>query len=229
MTTTKVEQKPLTYQAKLNPCSDNRKTGPIPVSTTSANTCPDACPLKAKGCYAASGPISWQWRKLKGDWQTFLADVASLPAKTLWRHNQAGDLPGENDTLDLKALRQLISASLHTRGFTYTHKPLRKASERKAIASANAQGFTINLSADNLAEADRKAAWGIGPVAVILPEDVHTNTVTPQGRKVVICPFDTRGIQCKDCQLCSRADRSCIVGFPAHGSAKKAASAIARG
>ena len=32
----------MTYQVHLTPKSKNEKTGPIPVSTTEAQTCPDA-------------------------------------------------------------------------------------------------------------------------------------------------------------------------------------------
>ena len=39
--------------------SRNAKVGPIPVSTSSAATCRDMCPLKAKGCYATfSRPLN---------------------------------------------------------------------------------------------------------------------------------------------------------------------------
>ena len=45
--------------------SRNTKTGPIPVSTTSAASCPDACPLSGKnGCYAESGPLGMFWKKV---------------------------------------------------------------------------------------------------------------------------------------------------------------------
>ena len=44
--------------------SRNGKTGPIPVSTTSGDTCPNACPLKGSGCYAKSGPLGMHWQKV---------------------------------------------------------------------------------------------------------------------------------------------------------------------
>jgi len=53
---------------------------------------------------------------------------------------------------------------------------------------------------------------------------------TPAGRKVATCPATYRDdVTCASCQLCQRKDRKVIVGFPAHGMRKKAASAIARG
>ncbi len=43
--------------------SSNAKTGPIPVTTTSEETCPVSCPLKRNGCYADAGPLALFWRK----------------------------------------------------------------------------------------------------------------------------------------------------------------------
>ena len=57
-----------------------------------------------------------------------------------------------------------------------------------------------------------------GPVVVVLPSNQTENTVTPKGRKVVVCPATQRdNVSCATCQLCQR-QRSTIVGFPAHGS-----------
>lgn len=217
---------------------ENRKLGKMTNSTTSAETCPDACALKRKakdgepgGCYAAYGPQSIHWRKitqgLRGvEWSAFCNLVSALPKgkRAIWRHNVAGDLPGTNNTLDVRALRQLVKAAHGTGGFTYTHKPLTTRAERAAIKAANDAGFTVNLSADNPIEADRKAALGIGPVVVILPSDQLTNCKTPGGRNIVICPYYTRpGTTCDSCRLCARTSRA-IVGFPAHGAAAKTVS-----
>ena len=43
-----------------------------------------------------------------------------------------------------------------------------------------------------------------------------------------VCPATYRDdISCATCGLCQRANRKVIVGFPAHGSRNKVASAIA--
>lgn len=42
--------------------SGNVKTGPIPVTTTSADSCPPTCSFKGNGCYAESGPLALHWR-----------------------------------------------------------------------------------------------------------------------------------------------------------------------
>jgi hypothetical protein len=222
----------------------------MPVSTTSENTCPDACPLKNAGCYAKSGPLGMLWAALSratpGEtfkragqnvqsytWAQFCSTVAALPLATLWRHNQAGDLPGQGDAIDVDALRDLVSANENRRGFTYTHKPVtgpHGAANAAAIADANARGFTINLSADNLSEADTLAESGVGPVVVVLPMDVNgkADITTPKGRRVAVCPATYReDVSCASCQLCQRQERKAIVGFPAHGASKRKASAIA--
>lgn len=48
----------------FNARSKNSKTGAIPVTTSSENTCPKTCPLKDKGCFAKLGPLSWHWKKI---------------------------------------------------------------------------------------------------------------------------------------------------------------------
>lgn len=220
-------------QTHLTLVSRNAKTGPIPVSTTSAESCPTACPFNnANGCYAASGPLALHWRKvtngLSGDnYGAFLDKVSRLMKGQLWRHNQAGDLIGEGDTLDVQALALLVKANKGKRGFTYTHKPLDTQAERDAIRDANKGGFTVNLSGNTLDHADTLADMGIAPVVVVLPHDATQNTMTPKGRKVVVCPATQRDdVSCASCGLCQK-QRDSIVGFPAHGPSKRKASAIA--
>jgi len=217
--------------------SQNVKTGPIPTTVTSAATCPDACPLKAKGCYAQGGPLAIHWRavtqgKRGGSLQALCDNIAALPEGTLWRHNVAGDLPGEGDTIHRQDMVALIEANIGRKGFTYTHKPPSRADNATLIHYANNMGFTVNLSANTLAHADQLAALNIGPVVVVQDaiEGTRADTVTPEGRKVATCPATYRDdITCKSCGLCAVRDRKVIVGFPAHGAAKRAAAAIAKG
>lgn len=246
--------------------SRNVKVGAMPVSTSPNITCPDACPLKKSGCYAEHGPLGIIWRALSAStshivqlsrgvahalsWDSFCEAIADLAEGAIWRHNQAGDLPGENNEIDVVALDKLVQANRGRRGFTYTHKPLTGqygTSNSAAIKSANDQGFTINLSADNLREADELTEANVGPVVVVLPvetqraydkngwleslEDYRTRTSnirTPNGVKVAPCPATYQdGVSCITCQLCQRQTRKCVVGFPAHGAAKRKASNVA--
>jgi hypothetical protein len=189
-----------------------------------------------QACYAKVGPLALHWAKVtkrqkpqSKAWSRFCEQVRQLADGQLWRHNQAGDLPGIGDRIDSKALTALVKANKGKLGFTYTHKPMTTKAARAAIARANRDGFTVNLSADTLAEADALASLRIGPVVVVLPSDQMTNTTTPDGRKVVICPAVTHdSVTCATCQLCAR-QRDAIVGFPAHGARSALASRVAGG
>jgi hypothetical protein len=207
--------------------SSNRKTGPIPVSTSSAETCPDSCPLK-KACYAKHGPLAIHWAlvsngKRGASIEEFLASVEALPSGQLWRHNEAGDLPGKGDEIDQEKLLALVEANQDKRGFTYTHKPvLDDPQNAAAVRQANEQGFTVNLSADSVDEADQLAGLGIAPATVVVSEECTENFTSPGDNKVVICPNVQRpGITCQSCGLCQKANRHSIVAFPVHGSGKK--------
>ena len=214
--------------------SANTKTGPIPVSTSSRETC-GACPYKRNGCYADSGPLALHWdavtRGDRGtDWRTFCDAIASLPDGQIWRHNQAGDLPMLEDgaTIDAGAIADLVDANHGKRGFTYTHHALTSVN-LDTLALANIGGFTVNLSANDLAHADVLIDTGL-PIVVVLPAEQTTNTVTPRGRKVIVCPATYReNVTCASCGMCAIADRGdTCIGFPAHGSGHAKASEVAR-
>ena len=63
---------------------------------------------------------------------------------------------------------------------------------------------------------------GIAPVVVVLAETQDKPLESPAGNQVAICPnFLDRGITCSTCQLCQKATRKAIIGFPVHGTGKK--------
>lgn len=213
----------MSYRVHLSPVSANAKTGPIPVSTTERATCPVDCAVR-EACYASSGPLALHWAAVSAgsrgtDWAGFCNAISDLPEGQLWRHNQAGDLPGNGHTVDPVALGELVRANIGKRGFTYSH--YRDVESLAWIRHANAWGFTVNLSANSLADADTLADTGAGPVVCVLPSDASANTRTPAGRRVVVCPATQRDdVSCATCQLCQR-QRDTIVGFPAHGTRKR--------
>ncbi len=225
----------------ITPKSANKKTGALVVTTSARSTCWSGCPFFGNGCYADSGPLALHWSAVsRGErglpWPEFLRDLAAALARNpapIWRHNQAGDLPGLGAKIDRAALLQLarVSAASGRIGFTYTHKPLlpgqapEAAANRKALAAAALAGLVVNASANNPGHADQLAALGL-PVCVTVPEETPETSATPAGRKIVICPAQSReGISCADCKLCARAERSVIVGFRYHGSSARKAEA----
>lgn len=222
----------------LKEISGNRKTGPMPVSTSNSSTCPDACPIKLKGCYAKYGPTGMAWRNVDSgkakdavEWDQFTRQVKALSKGALWRHNQAGDLNGSHDLIDVQKLADLVKANKAKRGFTYTHyDTLDNFHNRVAVRSAVEQGFTINLSGNDMQHADKLKALDIAPVVVLMPRDAEKVTITPEGNKVVICPAENSDkVTCLSCGLCQVAKRDYIIGFRAHGTAAKTVELIARG
>ena len=223
-------------RANLTMQSSNKKTGPIPVSTTGKSSCPKVCPLKDNGCYAAIGELNIHWNRIdKGtwgkEWNEFCNDVSTIPMGFLWRHNQAGDLPmGDDGLIDQNAIQRLVVANNGKRGFTYTHHDMTIEHNRNMVRLMNENGFRVNLSANNLAHADTLADMDIGPVVVIqdAQNGTRADTVTPGGRKVVTCPATYKAqTTCLTCGLCARK-RNTIIGFPAHGVAKRSVREIAK-
>jgi hypothetical protein len=180
------------------------------------------------------------WRKLDNgesknavEWPQFIRQVKALSNNTLWRHNQAGDLNGSplnNGVLDFGKLKELVKANNGKRGFTYTHYSMEHEGNRIAVAQANAQGFTINLSGNDVNHADKLKALNVAPVVVIMPRDAEKVSYTPAGNKVVICPAENNDkVNCVKCALCQDVKRDYIIGFRAHGTAAKSVELIARG
>jgi hypothetical protein len=155
-----------------------------------------------------------------------LEGIRTLPRNALWRHNQAGDLtPITPGVIDAHSLLQLAMANRGRRGFTYTHHAM-TPENAEAVRHANALGFTINLSAEILEQADDYAALGVAPVVVVLPTDTVRATRTPEGRAVVVCPASLGMTDCLHCGLCQQRRRKVIVGFPAHGSSRAKVQAV---
>lgn len=215
--------------------SANRKTGPIPVSMTSASSCPPSCSYYGDGCYAERHILGMHWRRLsRGEgrsWDAFCDAVRGLPPGQLWRHNEAGDLPGIGEACFESQVIELAAASRHTRGFTYTHKLGTTFSEAARVAHfgllryLNRSGVTVNLSVDRFEELDQYARWGL-PMTTVLPEDAPRVSYTKAGRKVIVCPAQVNeGTQCVSCGICQAngSDRA-VVGFLAHGNASAAIS-----
>lgn len=213
----------------LTRVSGNKKTGPIPVSTTSRDSCPSTCRLLGAGCYAENFPLVSHWNKVdqRGmDAAIFLKEIKRLPKGQLWRHNQAGDMPSEDGIMDSTFLYSLISANKRKKGFTYTHHLLNPTNVN-LIHYSNKNGFTINASTDNVT--DGIAAYRMGlPTVTILPLDAPNEQIV-DGVKIVACPAEkSKRVQCSNCALCQIPDREYIIGFRAHGTRARTVDLIAR-
>jgi hypothetical protein len=186
---------------------------------------------KDRTCYAQGGPLAMHWRAVsQGErgvtFEEFTRRVAMLAAGTMFRHNQAGDLPGRGEQVATRQLEKLSEATAHLIAFTYTHKQRPEALKAIKAANSRAAGIVVNLSADSLSEADALADTRAGPVCVVVPQDAKPGSKTPAGRTVAICPAQlSEKTTCHSCgngsPLCARRNRQFIVGFRAHGQSSR--------
>jgi hypothetical protein len=163
--------------------------------------------------------------------------------------------------IDGRLLEELVTASTGKHVIAFTHKPVLgddpvAVENRHLIAATIKAGFTINLSADNAAHADRLAELGIAPVVTVLTRayarcavrhrfkkrhDQWAETIgewrdrtaslprnTPTGKRIAICPATYSDATCKTCGACARV-RDNVIGFPAHGAWRKVETAMAAG
>lgn len=224
-------------QVHLTRISKNAKTGPIPVSTSEEKTCPTTCPFFGQGCYASAGPLALHWRKVSGGergmpWDEFCAEIAKLPKRQLWRHNQAGDLPHEHEYIDEVDTMKLVKANKGKSGFTYTHHDIGKPHNRIIVEMCNDRGFTVNVSGNNPTHAVQLKRATTAPVVSVVAAEFwgDRRSVKHDGETFVRCPAEyDKNVSCATCGACAVADRKAIIGFTAHGTQKKKASIIARG
>lgn len=202
--------------------SGNHKTGPIPVSRSVSSTCPTGCAF-LKVCYASYGPGSWHWKRLDNSggmpWEQFLHRVKALWKGTLWRHNESGDLPHVNGTINRKLVRELTAANKGKMGFTYTHHVLNEAN-LKTLREANDGGFTINISCETVEQVDAVRRLGL-PAVLVVDKPLEKGATTPDGHPLRGCPAEWSNITCSRCGLCQRRDRASVYVFHAHGSGTK--------
>lgn len=218
----------------LVPVSSNRKTGPIAVSTTSSASCPSTCPLIDSGCYAKSGRTRLHWQALDdgkrgGTWQEYINKIDTLERGSMLRHNEAGDLPHVDGYISGGYVRQLTNATKARRivGFTYTHHLPHLGDNIGVIREANANGFTINLSANDVHQAVEYRKLYNQPTVTVMAMDAP-NVQVIDGVKIVACPNEKNpSITCKVCKLCTLPNRDYIIGFRAHGTGKKKAESVA--
>jgi len=209
----------------ITPKSSNSKTGPIPVTTTERKSCPPTCSWYDAGCYASYGPLRLHWNKVSSGergvpWPDFIKWVKELPDGTLWRHNQAGDLPGSGTKISKAALHQLAMAASHTNGFTYTHKDYKTYAD--VLRMAISKGFIINTSCDTLEDGVVSyKTYGLPTTVMIPPKYQGQTTFKYKGVKIAQCIAEYKDTNCKDCMLCAKADRKVIVGFTPHGTGAK--------
>jgi hypothetical protein len=209
--------------------SGNSKTGHVSATYRERTSCPSTCPMLAAGCYAA-GRIEGIARRHGAPGATWVdRAVADTPHGGVFRHLVVGDLltpEGDPDEGYLGGVVRLAverpDISLH---IVYTHG-WRDVRLQKWIRRLHRDhGIVVNASCSTAEEVEEAAGLGLLPTVVLAGEDDPLIGQRIAGRSVVVCPAVTHGKTCAECGLCGKGGASrAVVGFPAHGSGKRAAA-----
>jgi len=211
--------------------SSNVKTGPIPVTMTERDSCPDTCPLKKRGCYADNFPLSLHWDRVADSGiseESLLDSIRGLSSGQLWRHNVAGDFPHNNGLIDIDVFSRFVDAAKHTSPIIYSHHKLYPGNQI-LFSWARENGVVVNASCESMGDAYSAMIGGINAVC-IMPSDSKpvTKLTHPDSGKemarVVICPAQQKDdVTCASCGLCARdrVESKVIVGFLPHGAKSK--------
>jgi hypothetical protein len=200
------------------------------VSATYASqaSCPRSCPWLGKGCYAESGLVGWQTRRLnrsalRGAQRIARAEAQAIDALTgdrLLRLHVVGDAKTEAAARELRAAARRYSArgNAPRRGkkvWTYTHawRTVPRASWGDAVS--------VLASVETAREAREAIAKGYA-AAVVVAAFERESAYPIDGTTVISCPNQTRGVTCRDCGLCRDDERlrsaGLVIAFQAHGA-----------
>ncbi len=207
--------------------SGNKKTGFMPVTYNSRLSCPDSCIFKNNGCYADNYHTRLNWDKVTsgergGSFKELLNNIKALKPGTIWRACVAGDIPSNNKgEISRTYIKGITEANQGLKGYTYTHNRLDIGENISLLKTANKQGFTVNISTESEAAADNAVLNSLPAVIVVKSTETRRSWFTKNKNKILVCPAQTSGINCIDCQLCQSRPKNLIIAFLAHGNMSK--------
>jgi len=211
--------------------SGNKKTGIMPVTYNSRQTCPTDCIFKKEnggGCYAENYHTRLNWDKVTagtrgGSFKELLENIKGLKPGTIWRACVAGDIPANiNGEISRTYIKGLTAANKGLKGYSYTHRKLSLGENISLLKTANKQGLTINISTETETAADNVIKNKLPAVMVVKSTETRNSWTTKGGNKVLICLAQTAGKSCIDCKLCQdRPSPKLIIAFKAHGNQAK--------
>jgi hypothetical protein len=202
----------------------NIKTGDIAVTWSNKHTCPKRCPFIGV-CYPNYGTASFVTKKLDASTETDPDKLAKTEAelidklntKKLLRLKVYGDCPTR------KSARTIADAALryqnrnNQKAYGYTHA-------WDKVKPEDWKGISVLASCETPGEVKKCKENGWGTVITVDSFPNGKNMFDYHGIKVLPCPNQTVGVQCKDCQLCAKADvlkkNDYSIGFKAHGTSR---------
>ena len=207
--------------------SGNKKTGFMPVTYNSRLSCPDSCIFKNNGCYAENYHTRLNWDKVTsgergGTFKELLNNIKALKPGTIWRACVAGDIPSNNKgEISRTYIKGITEANKGLKGYTYTHNRLDIGENISLLKTANKKGFTVNISTETEAAADNAVLNSLPAVIVVKSTEKRLSWFTKNKNKILVCPAQTNGANCIDCQLCQHRPKNLIIAFLAHGNMLK--------
>ena len=194
-------------------------------------TCPVACPLRDRGCYAQGGNIAFHVRRLDvaNARRTMLAIATDAAAEI----TDAADLglakgrplrlfqAGDARTADAARVLARAGRTWLRRGgsaaWGYTHA-------WRDVPRDAWRGVSMLASVETLVDAAAARKLGYAPALVVAEHPADGRAFDAEGITLIPCPEQTRGIPCVNCGLCFDADalsaRGAGVSFAAHGQRK---------
>lgn len=208
--------------------TDNSKTGPVSATYASQRSCPDDCPFLHSGCYGEHGYTGYVFRRLSKDERAAALQIARAEAAAI--DTLTGDrllrLHVTGDAKTIPAVGALAAACYRyswrgmypRRGkktWTFTHAWRRVA--------RSYWGASVSVLASTETPEGAVSAMRAGYAACIVVGGFQRQSVYEiDGVKVLPCPHQTRGIQCRDCKLCLDDVRllkaGIVIAFEAHGN-----------
>lgn len=214
--------------------SGNAKTGVMPVTYRTSDTCPRSCPFLPTseggngGCYGAGRIFG-----IAGKYASQLSEAdaaaklqgAPKDAKYL-RDRVVGDLVAPDGSFDHAYVASIarVAGDAGLVPYGYTHAwPTMTTGDVERVADT---GYVLNASCET--EADIERAVSLGMPTVVARDDWEDGDVVA-GRRIVTCPAQTReDVTCASCGLCAKPNRAATVRFLLHGSGKgQAARSVA--
>lgn len=206
--------------------SSNKKTGPIPVTYRTLDTCPTECafhPSKKGGCYATGRlfGLAEKHGKADSDAEILAELVRFTPPRSAIRFNVTGDvvLDDDVDFDHIEWLNDFARQRPDAKPILYSHAWRR--------LDPGWFDFPVNASCETVEDVRKARALGWQTV-ITVPYDDDPLLGTPIDDSMVVrCPAEYRtGVDCATCQLCAK-DRSSTVAFTTHGaSARRARSTL---
>lgn len=215
---------------KVVELTQNGKLGACSATYVSQASCPRSCPFRGSGCYAEYGHASIQTRRLNGSEERRAERLARAEARAIDRLTGLRPLRLHvvGDCRTARAAVIVARASKRYRQrwgnpvWTYSHawRDVERSDWGDVSVLASVEAVTDLIAAESRGYA----------TAIVVPEFADTRMYTIQGRKILPCPEQTRGVTCEECRLCMDDERlyrqGITIAFAAHSQGRRKALTV---